>query len=93
MSTLDEIQEPAETAWLLLAEQLIELGPTPCQESDAEAWFTTRLDEAAMPIRACAGCPVRSACLAYAVAADVRDGIWGGRSFDRHLSKRLKAAS
>ena len=28
----------------------------------------------------CAGCPVRTDCLAYAEANDIYDGIWGGMS-------------
>lgn len=35
--------------------------------------------------KCCRGCPVRSECLAYALAVDDRWGIWGGLSTPQRL--------
>ncbi|MFD7985463.1 WhiB family transcriptional regulator [Kitasatospora indigofera] len=47
---------------------------------DPDVFFPEVGDEvgAARARRICAGCPVRSACLAYALAADEPHGIFGG---------------
>lgn len=72
--------------WLALTELLEEVGPVPCQSSDAEAWWPDRkqADElpARMAVAACRQCPASGACLDYALAADERFGIWGGTTPD-----------
>jgi len=40
--------------------------------------------------RVCAGCPVREACLEYALIQEISHGVWGGAS-DRQR-QRLRAA-
>ena len=67
-------------AWLRLAAAVDEIRPAPCQTSDAEAWWPARneLDEfaAQMAVDACSVCGARDSCLAFALAADEREGIW-----------------
>jgi WhiB family redox-sensing transcriptional regulator len=46
---------------------------------DPDSWFTDPSKPNHVAARAvCAGCPVRRSCLAYALAHDLQDGIWGG---------------
>ena len=54
-----------------------------CAGTDGEAWFATDPATVALCQRICADCPLRSACLAGAVARDEQYGIWGGQVFTR----------
>jgi WhiB family redox-sensing transcriptional regulator len=65
-----------------------------CQGKDPELFFpigtsgpaTRQLDEAK---RICAGCPVQSLCLEWAVLARIDYGVWGGlREDERRCRKR-----
>lgn len=64
-----------------LAEAIEEEGPTPCQTSDPDMWFAnTSRTKTAEAVNLCrVKCPVRDLCLAYAMAADERFGVWGGQ--------------
>ena len=64
--------------WLELARQVADPGPVPCQASDPGAWWPDKRDDPAPAVAACRRCPVASACLDYALAADERTGVWGG---------------
>ena len=59
-----------------------------CRGQGFDAWFST--DEVGEETDAarlvCAGCPVRSECLDYALDGRIRHGLWGG------LSARERAA-
>lgn len=67
-----------------------------CQGKDPELFFpigttgpaTLQLDEAK---RVCAGCPVQSLCLEWAMLARIDYGVWGGLSEDerRTLKRRI----
>ncbi len=70
------ISRHAVAEWLALARVLADHGPAPCEEGDPEAWWPVRGDSP--DAAGCEVCPARTECLAYAVAADERDGIWGG---------------
>lgn len=56
---------------------LADQGPAPCEEGDPELWWPIRGDSPDA-VAGCEVCPARVECLAYAVAVDERDGIWGG---------------
>ena len=56
-----------------------------CAGTDTETWFSLEADQIAICLRICAGCPVREACLAGALARDEQWGIWGGRVFTPRL--------
>jgi WhiB family redox-sensing transcriptional regulator len=47
-----------------------------CRGSDTAWFFEPEYEESAK--RLCAHCPVRSACLAYALANPELDGVWAG---------------
>ena len=68
----------AVRAWAQLAAAVDERGPVPCV-ADPETWWVTpaspRVEEA---LYGCSRCPVEALCLAYAVAAGEREGVWGG---------------
>ena len=50
-----------------------------CAGLDSRAWFPCEPHIAPPgPVGVCAGCPVRRACLAFAVEFDERHGIWAG---------------
>ena len=55
-------------------------GPwtVPCRASDPELWWATapELEEAAAAVCR-SSCPAVGECLAYALAADERYGVWG----------------
>lgn len=71
----------AVAEWLSLQGALLQLEGRPVCVGDPECWFASgargqELIEQA--VAACSWCPVRVECLAYAVAADEREGVWGG---------------
>lgn len=79
----------AHAAWSELAQVLAVDGPAPCEEGAPDAWWPARagdVDDAALAARCCVDCPARVECLAYALAADERDGIWGGLTPDQRAS-------
>lgn len=85
---------PAKAAaqWLALREALQEAGPVACQTSDPEAWWPDHkeVDElpARMAVACCRRCPAAAPCLAYALAADHRYGIWGGTTPEERRAMR-----
>jgi WhiB family transcriptional regulator, redox-sensing transcriptional regulator len=75
------IPPQAQEAWSELADVLAATGPAACAIGDPEQWWPIRgasRDKYADAVAACRVCPARVACLAYAVAAGERHGIWGG---------------
>ncbi len=55
----------------------------PCRESDPEIWFP--VGTGAMAVESewlaktlCDGCPIKAACLKYALETGQRYGVWGG---------------
>ncbi|SDP46338.1 Transcription factor WhiB [Klenkia soli] len=64
-----------------LAAQLETYAPVACQVRPDTWWFPERggsSEPQTAAIHLCAACPVTTACLDYALAADERFGIWGG---------------
>lgn len=49
-----------------------------CRGVDAELFFPATEDEAASAKAICDTCPVRLACLAFAIERNERFGVWGG---------------
>lgn len=66
-----------------------------CRGIDPDVFYPAS-DEEAEPAKAvCAVCPVREACLDYALANRERDGVWGGateRERRRLIRQRRKSA-
>jgi WhiB family redox-sensing transcriptional regulator len=65
-----------------------------CAGSNSDVFFPAPEDEAAIA-RAkaiCESCPVREACLQYALATNQSDGIWGGMDSQerRRLRRRIR---
>jgi Transcription factor WhiB len=84
----------ARGQWLALTRVLEELPPVPCQTGDKEAWWPDKrdLDSPATQgaVAGCRRCPAEGACLAYALAADERFGVWGGTlPEDRRRTREL----
>lgn len=51
-----------------------------CAQTDPEAFFPEKGGSTRDAKRVCSQCPVREACLEYAMENDERFGIWGGLS-------------
>ena len=49
-----------------------------CRGTDLEVFFPGRGETAGPARQVCAGCPVRQACLDYAITNQITHGIWGG---------------
>ncbi len=71
-----------------------------CAELDPRMFFpvgTTghALDEIAEAKAVCAHCPVRTACLQFALSTNQEFGVWGGKDEDerRSLRRRWRAAA
>jgi hypothetical protein len=85
---------PAKAAaeWLTLREVLEAVGSVACETTDPEAWWPDAKDVDGTPARraraACRACPAAGPCLAYALAADHRYGIWGGLLPDERRALR-----
>ena len=66
-----------------------------CKGLDTAMFFPVT-DDAAGPAKAvCAGCPVRDACLDWALTARQEDGVWGGLTENerRRLRRRRRDAA
>ena len=49
-----------------------------CRGTDLEVFFPGRGETAGPARQVCAACPVRQACLDYAISNRITHGIWGG---------------
>jgi len=64
-----------------------------CAQTDPEVFFPGKGASSAAAKRVCAGCAVRAACLAAALARGERFGVWGGLSErERRALRRGSAA-
>ncbi len=59
-----------------------------CAQTDPELFFPEKWGSAAPAMQVCAQCPVRAECLQWALAYDVRFGIWGGLTEDQRQEIR-----
>ncbi len=57
------------TDWMLSAR---------CRNSDPEVFFVRGAAQSRRAVGICRGCPVREACLRYAIENEIEFGIWGG---------------
>jgi WhiB family redox-sensing transcriptional regulator len=66
-----------------------------CKGVDPDIFYPASDEEAEEAKSICAQCPVREACLEYALANRERDGVWGGateRERRRMIRQRRKTA-
>ena len=60
-----------------------------CGEFDPEVFFPPKGGSAKAARAICAGCPVRTECLTYAIENDEKYGVWGGLSeYERRKLRR-----
>lgn len=71
---------------LAIAEQAV------CGQVDPELFFPEKGGSVKEPKDICAVCPVRVQCLTWALAHDVRHGVWGGLSQKERSRLRNQAA-
>lgn len=62
-----------------------------CAEHPTVTFFPTRGEDIRPALAVCAGCLVRSECLAHALEHDEHHGIWGGTS--ERQRRRLRRAA
>jgi WhiB family redox-sensing transcriptional regulator len=60
-----------------------------CTQTDPEIFFPPKGNPGKQAKAICAHCPVRAECLAYAITADEKFGIWGG--LNRTERQRISA--
>ena len=66
-----------------------------CRGLDPEIFYPVSDEDSDAAKAVCAQCPVREACLEYALANRERDGVWGGateRERRRMIRQRRKSA-
>ena len=66
-----------------------------CRGVDPDVFYPTTDEEADEAKSICGVCPVREACLEYALVSRERDGVWGGateRERRRIIRQRRKSA-
>jgi WhiB family redox-sensing transcriptional regulator len=63
-----------------------------CRQMDPELWFPEPWENETPAKLICGRCPVRAACLAYALDAHEEYGVWGGLSPEerRELHRRMR---
>lgn len=77
----------------MLIEQPDWMDDAACRFSDSELHFPEKGGSTTPAKRVCADCAVREPCLEYALAIDVRHGVWGAMSErERRKLKRARAA-
>lgn len=59
-----------------------------CRDLDTAIFFPDTDDEADLAKAVCASCPVREACLNFALVTRQDDGVWGG--LDENERKRVR---
>jgi WhiB family transcriptional regulator, redox-sensing transcriptional regulator len=66
-----------------------------CKGLDTGIFFPSSDAEAGAAKLVCAGCPVREACLEWAIASRQEDGVWGGMTDTerRRLRRRRRDAA
>lgn len=63
-----------------------------CRQIPGDLWFPEKGESAKAAKRVCAACPVRQACLDYAMRHDERFGIYGGLTERERKALRRKRA-
>ncbi|MBV8931770.1 MAG: WhiB family transcriptional regulator [Kutzneria sp.] len=75
---------PVGTGVAELLDTVQDAGPgLPCRSNDPDLWFADAPVELDRAKALCAGCPVRTECLAAAIARREPWGVWGGEIFER----------
>lgn len=81
-----KLKERPNLAWQALAR---------CRGVPAEIFYPLTDEEAEEPKAICGVCPVREACLEYAITAREKEGVWGGlteRERRRLIRRRRRSA-
>lgn len=73
------VPEHAIREWLALHRALGTIDATPCAGADRNDWTGGAAAQERAAAR-CLDCPVLALCDDYALAADERVGVWGGRT-------------
>jgi Transcription factor WhiB len=83
------VPESAREEWAELTAALDSRGPASCETSGTpDVWWSPA--DAPMASSVCRSCPVAAECLAYALAADERFGVWGGMTPEERRPRRCR---
>ncbi len=64
-----------------------------CRDLDTSLFFPDNDADAAPALEVCASCPVRRACLEFALTTRQHDGVWGGTTeTERKRIRRRRSA-
>lgn len=63
-----------------------------CRDHDPDVFFVRSAAQAKRAIRICERCPVREACLEYALDNAIEFGVWGGLT-ERQRRRLLRVAA
>jgi WhiB family transcriptional regulator, redox-sensing transcriptional regulator len=66
---------------------------TACRNADTALFFPDRGENATLAKAVCRACPVKAACLEYALLAGEKYGVWGMTSESERLRLRNKRRS
>ena len=61
-----------------------------CRHLDTATFFPESVDGVAAAMEICAGCPVRGACLEFALVTRQDDGVWGGLDENERRRERRR---
>ena len=61
-----------------------------CKDLDVDIFFTASEADAGPAKSVCATCPVRQACLDYAIVTRQEDGVWGGMTESERRRERRR---
>jgi WhiB family redox-sensing transcriptional regulator len=62
-----------------------------CRGAPADLWFSERGESTSEGIAVCEGCPVKAACLEYALSHGQHWGTWGGMTARARTKLRRNA--
>lgn len=80
--------------WRELVGALEVHGPVPCEESATpDDWHADKGPQLTEAQKGCGDCGAVPECLAYAIAADERFGVWGGKSAQERVARSRPAAA
>lgn len=63
-----------------------------CAQIDGDLFFPEKGESASLARSVCARCPVSEECLAFALATNEREGIWGGLTARERAQIRREAS-
>ena len=64
-----------------------------CKDLATDLFFPASENDAGPALEVCASCPVREACLEYALVTRQEEGVWGGMTESQRRRERRRRAA